>query len=414
MSESKDDNISTLVSANGLNFQPIPQISVVTQRSIVKYPAMRDSYNAGQTVLVDVPTGDSWVSPKTSWIRFKLQTTNASGTTSLYKGGSSMSCMEEILFKHSSGKEIFRNPRHNVHARINNLWSHSQDWINTVGSAAGYGTSEDTDTERTYCVPLYLLSDLFNTNQLLPPKLISGSQLSIRLASVVEAFFSTTSAATAYTFSDCNLYLDSITLSDAVNRKMLQEITMGNVELEFSSFLNYENQSGAASTTYVIDSQAAVSRATTMVGCSRVAANLTDAEEDSLAPDVSDMNYLRSRLGALTFPDEPLVEPKDLYTYSLRTMQRLNNGRTSSVTYDDWLGDATQVPSTATVSNSELISCYMQKSDFLLGSGLPTSKASGSLIVDVRFATSKSRIIDIFINYQRSVKVGQKNIVVKE
>lgn len=413
--KSGDRTTSGLVVANGLSYQLTPQISVVTQRNVRKYPANRDSYSGNGTVLIDLPTGDAYISASTSWLTFTLTATSANPVY-LTAGGSALDCIDEILWKHASGKEILRNPRFNVYSRATNRFTHSQGVLDTVGSVAGFGDEGTTDLTAgaTFSVPLSYLSDLFSGSQLLPPWLVSGSQLSLRLTDVVKAFYSTVTDATQFTFSNCEIFLDSVILSDSVGRKMLQQIAAGNVEMEYMAYQNYQNASGNASTNYQVDTQVSVARAVGAVGVARVTANVSNAQLDSLAPDVADLNHLQSRLGALLFPEAPLTTAADIYTYALRSMKKLDGRHETAVRFSDFKGAAAQVPGTATVYNSELITAYLQKNDFLTGSGLPTNKQSGSLIVSMRYDTSKDRTIDIYVQFMKAVKIGASQILVAE
>lgn len=206
-----------MLALNDLVYKLNPDLSVAVNRTHkVMYPQTQQYDNKQVTVFL-VNSGADYVDPSTSNFFFTIELDEvkmqqpvgrtAAANNSLnhpqfdwqspqfncYFGpnGSILNLIDSVFVSSRSGEELSRL---NNYAQLMNIYmpaTFGQDWRATIGSNMAIGSYIGADgwvpneqRRRTFQVPLYLLSPLFNYGRLLPATLVSGLRIEIRWKSL--------------------------------------------------------------------------------------------------------------------------------------------------------------------------------------------------------------------------------------
>jgi hypothetical protein len=408
-----------LIEVNNLDYPEPLLVSVANERNIKNYTSANDEYKSGREIVIHIPTGSMWVDTTNSWLTFTVQS-NASAFLS--KGGSALDLFAEVIFVSRTGDEVFKHRKFNIFKRATLRWQKDYDYLKTKGGAMGLRTpnglvaNPDLSVAYQFAVPLCELSDLFASNKLIPPYLMSGSRLRICLASAQEALvWAVDNPANDFTVSDVSLNLDTTVLSDSITRKLLEETSKKGLNLTFENYSNAHQRLN--SSVAEMSAQKAVGRACKLITVTRTKAWADAQDKDSLAPEPFDYSEFRTRIGNLTFPDKPTKHAPDMYLHAHRLYENLSNCESSraGVTYDDFLGNGLQDPLVASGAfNSAIAVAQFCRSEDVVASGLPTNKSQGDAIMNIRYKNSGERDIDTFLTYDQELIIGVQNLIIEQ
>jgi hypothetical protein len=256
-----DSARSGLVSLNGLSYLLAPDLSVCTSRKHVTSFAQQPSYTQGQKISIILNSGSYFIDPQNSFLN--LTVTNTGNCNARLGMGSACNLIRRIVISSRSGDEIERVDRVNQLAVVLDRYTKSSQWMNTVGSAAGYtdmvtslsdpdddetdfnciyrsGTAGGRD-ERTYSIPLSSISSLFRSyDKLLPSHLCSGMRFEFELESGDIAYRMTPKLTEDTTFnyvvSDVELCMDAYQLTDSVSRVLNETAATSGLEIPFVTY----------------------------------------------------------------------------------------------------------------------------------------------------------------------------------
>jgi hypothetical protein len=226
---------------NICNFNPNSYNNVTGSEQLSVLFNVGSSYTDGQksmlqvTMTVNVPAGDT----AAFWAFGNNTVRNADGSSALNSGGSLLNLISEVNHASKSGDLLYRELYKNQTQTTSRLYQIDKSRRGYLGTAGGCQEKSGkfefpifpVNQPVTLELPLCELAQFFNSSQLIPPQLLSGSLLRLTIAPVSSALVFYTSAgdtlvATAPTplnlsFKNVLLYLHQSELYDSVNSLLL-------------------------------------------------------------------------------------------------------------------------------------------------------------------------------------------------
>jgi hypothetical protein len=310
----------------------------------------------------------------------------------------------EVVVYARNGAELLRLPFFNVWSRTALQLENSQEYLNTVASAFGYGdVVTDHAAGVTYSIPLKHLSDLFRRNQKLPPQLVSGMRIEIVLESAQKAFNWGNENAHSYSVTEIVLLADTHTMTDAISRKIMSDSASEGLVIQFTDFSHISQDVGGAATRSTVNFQKSVARASSGAVLVRADAGIDLNVGDSLGTQAFDVKDSRYRIGSLYFPRQNLDRVTTHYLNNLRTWKQLQQH-----------GDVHTAFKLSDHKAQSLVATLLDRDDELENSGVSTSRAQGDLIAEVSFNSAVARRLDAYVQYEKQLSVGLSSVLVNE
>jgi hypothetical protein len=391
-----------LMSANDVHYQEQPAVAATTRRTLARIPALKDAYTDGDVMIINMETGSDFVDGCSSFLNFKVTTSETAALSSEYS--SALDLFREVVVYARNGTELLRLPFFNVWSRTALQLQNSQEYLNTVASAFGYGdTATDHATGTTWSIPLKHLSDLFCSNQKLPPQLVSGMRIEIVLESAQKAFDWDNENAHSYTVSEIVLLADTHTMTDAISRKIMSDSASEGLVLQFTDFSHISQDVGGSATRSTVNFQKSVARASSGTVLVRADAGIDLNVGDSLATEAFDVKDSRYRIGSLYFPRQNLDRPTTHYLNNLRTYKQIQMH-----------GDVKTALKFSDHKAQTIVATLLDRDDELENSGVSTSRAQGDLIAELSFNTPVARRLDCYVTYEKQLSIGLSSVLVNE
>ena len=391
-----------LMSANDVSYQEQPAVAATTRRTLARIPALKDTYAGGDVMIINMETGSDFVDGCSSFLNFKVTTSAAATLSSTYS--SVLDLFREVVVYARNGTELLRLPFFNVWSRTALQLQNSQEYLNTVGSAFGYGdNTTDHAAGVTWSVPMKHLSDLFCSNQKLPPQLVSGMRIEIVLESSQKAFSWADETANSYTVSEIVLLADTHTLTDAISRKIMSDSASEGLVLQFTDFSHISQDVGGSASRSTVNFQKSVARASSGTVLVRAEANIDLSVGDSLATQAFDVKDSRYRIGSLYFPRQNLDRVTTHYLNNLRTYKQIQMH-----------GDVHTSFKLTDHKAQSVVATLLDRDDDLENSGVSTSRSQGDLIAELSFNTAVARRLDAYVTYEKQLAIGLSSVLVNE
>lgn len=353
-----DDVTAELLSLNGLQYcSKDTSLSLVTSRCHKKFTAVTpNALVPGATLQYRLDCGSQFLNPRTSYISFRLQVT--AGNTNLQevgKGNSLLNLFSTYKFNHSSGVEIEHLEDYNTWLNMQLRMSKNDMYLRSIAplfyyqnapnDVPEYGTQFLTSGPDVI-IPLYLLSDMFRQNIMLPPWLLSGSLIQLTLAPFWQALISNQANPTAtYTINQAEIVLDLYTLTDGTVRALSDLSASAGLDIDFTSMWQTNQWNQASNVTVSV--QKALSQASavhTFIRDEAVFDSTTAGTKDCFA---SDPNSAGNRLcgyyltlGSLFMPQQPIETLKQLYLITQQCWNMSNDSPSNSIIYDNFIAEA--------------------------------------------------------------------------
>lgn len=393
---------SALLNANDVSYNEVPAVAATTRRTLGRIPALKDTYKNGDVLIINVETGSDFVDWCSSMLTFKVTTSAEAVLQST--DATILDMMREVVVYSRNGTELLRQQFFNLYSRSDLIVRHSKDWLETVGSAFGYGdNTTDHAAGVTYSVPMRVFSDLLCKNQKSPPQLVSGMRIEIVLESSQKSFFWNDESANSYTVSEIVLLADTHTLTDAISRKIMADSAQSGLVQQWTDYSHISQDVGGSTTRATVNFQKSVARACRALVLVRNAANVDLNAADSLATEAFDVASSRFRIGSLYFPRQELDRPTTHYLNTLRAYKKLQE-------HDDSVTSLTL----SRHQSRTIISTLLDRDDDLENSGVSTSRAQGDLLVELSFNSPVERRIDCFLLYEKQINIGLSTVQVNE
>lgn len=347
-----DSKRQGLMSVNDLHYVLPPDLSVSVNRTHTNHYFQNSQYSNAQRAICILNSGALYGDMRDSSLEFGVSIVKngivAIQKTAGYfgKNGSAVNLMRTLTISSRSGDELVRLDQLDLLSYVTTGHKHDSNWIETVGAAAGYGgvIPHQTNTTNTvfFSIPLYMLTELFGYGRLMPPMLLSGLRIEIDWQTPQQAFVSynnreqgtpvviTTGtppvfaaspyaaggiAATpagseigSYIIYNPYISLYSIQLTDGIQRALNEMSAVNGLEIVYCDYAPTNTTVPTATqTTVQLEVRKASSRALKAFLVTRAATTVTSSTLDSYQSE--DWSYRRWQwqLGALYFPQQPVV-----------------------------------------------------------------------------------------------------------
>ena len=349
---SADAKTSSDLLVNNLVYQQPSALSLATARAYTRHYPQVQTYSSGQTVVLDLTSGASFVDPETSYLTFEVQLkTSGAAITANFGSGSAMNLIRQTTIRSRSGTELSRTELCNHWSRFNSLNQYDDQYLSKQGLMEGWGAirSSGADaailssaTPKRFCIPLPRLDPFFSPmakGQKIPPQLMSGLHVEIILEDVRTAVCRKTGLAadfSGYEISNIAFVTDSITMTDDVQRVINEESAMSGLEVGYDRIFTAQTSLALGSTSANIQIRKAVSQCKYAYTICLNKASLLDVSLDSFQSVVFDATNWQYRLGSLYFPKQAiqtrgLNDPTESFLQQIAMFDKLRSEKTTAV-----------------------------------------------------------------------------------
>lgn len=458
--------VQGILDLNCLEYDTMPDLSVVVQRNFKNTFATKNTYRPGEVLSFILNTGAEYVNPRTSYLTFALdfpdtpnpaeEKTNAPHWG---YGDSAYNVIRSIRITDRAGNEIEYIDDVNTLIAMLHIGQKSKDWHETeftlskqspldstkpiaIGDQPSRGIN--TDTRPRYVLPLKFLCGLFSHDQLLPAPLMSGLRVEMRLETGARAFNwekvvaeTYNSSTDNYRLSDPMIVCDSYKLTDSVSRHLNQRAASEGLEIQFRTW--FENTYTTASAKLNIESKKAVSRAFGALFWSQVAPGTegqpvpsTETLDTCMSMDPWAITKYQWRAGSLYFPQQPVQTSsafanqtaREAMHHTLNFFKKLEtaNNQAASLNISNYIrpidanqptrSDVTQ-DDTAYGNNYPLLAVSLERSNVQDVSGIPLNN-SRVLAFNATFESDAERYCRLYLSYLKIARVFMDNTEVEE
>ena len=386
VSDNKYDESDGSLMINNLIYEMPKSLSLATNRTnTLQYP-QRSTYTVGRntTIVFDWNTGNAFVDPANSFLRFKMVPAGVAAVAPpTFGSGSALNLFHEVRIRSRSGVELDRLENLNLYKRFEMDYVKTQQWKNTVGQTFFYDSANAVfNNGNTYrpeiCIPLTELSTLFKPlkKQLLPPQLASGLRIELSLESIAKTFFDATGyfqAGSSLELQDIHMSLDTITMSDETSKLLNLESSQSGLEYTYPRVYCNSVTIDAASSNINVQISKAVSQATGVWTVVQSDATVNGATTDSFLAESYRTTTWQYRLGSVYYPHVAVqsdvstavnIRGLESYLLALSSFDKLKMPFSeSSVSPNDYS------------NNSAVHSVSLERNQSLAVSGLPINNS---------------------------------------
>jgi len=387
-----DEKLFELIKRNGLSYSVPKIMSLFSQRQKIRYDSLSSSTAPGGSFSINVSNSDIFVNPKNSYLFFDVTFTGAVINDIPFGSASAANIFTTNRFVHSSSQEL-------CHDRFVNIANYSNDllksnvWMANQGANKGYGhmfIANEATTKQTFCIELSDLFTFFDSDQLIPPFAMSGSQLHFNLASLNEAI--ATVAVTDFSVSNAYVSLDSYILSDLAMSALERLSSKGQVEYQCQG---YEVVTGVANNTNSLNLECTKSlgRVNSISIINRPTANASLRSEDSMVPvayaeNIRGISQVQHRLNSMYFPASKATSALEIHIHGRQDVSE-------QCTYSYTNAQNTFI--------GQLVHQPLMRNVMLLSSGLPVNSSS-ALRSEITFANLSSTTVMAVVRHVKIIR----------
>jgi hypothetical protein len=322
MSDTKGSLAQSLLQVNNLTYKLPPSLSIATKRMLRNDFFQQSSYSSGGEIMVlDCQSGNMFVDPHRSLLRFDVKAVGAGAT---FGSGSGANLFSRIIVRTRSGAEITRLETANLITKFKNRYEKTNDWVISLGEAQGYAENVLATGQGTTCA--IRLSDLVpcfdpEGHVLLPPQMMQGLRIEIETNSAASAFVG--AGATSFEINNPRIQFCNVQLGDAFARRIAEvSATQGLSVIHREIFHTQVSSSAAGQTAYNFDIKKACSKA---------------FQELEQSPDVEALR-IAGTASAVEYANESGLLPHKNYKYG--TFANASNISDKGQSKHLWLGSS--------------------------------------------------------------------------
>jgi len=392
-----DESVDSLLSLNELSYRKPFSLSVASSCQWRVFRSLRDDISPSQTSSLEISPGASFFDPKTSYLRFRVQTATADGTLGI---GSGVNFLSETVVRARSGTELSRSQTHHLQQIQSNAMKQDANYGVTLGWVErGDAITAGGGTE--YILPLSDVNPFFTQNSLIPSQL-GTLRLEISWAPLGTVF--STAGPTNYNITNVAVVAKCFDLSDAVLRRLTQiaastSLTMSWVDISRT----ISRGSGNSANVTCVKS---CSRGLAVMACVQAANRLTTAGIESFGLSVvnPDQQFQWS-LGSAMITTEPQVGPREAFVQATHAFGMWGRG-------PDSYSCLPQRPSFITGYGQ--ISASLERSNALAYNGTAVSSNRPLILIAQNLADANADIY-VYLYYLRMCSVfSSSNVSIKE
>jgi hypothetical protein len=472
------DETMSLVSINNLRYEAPESVCATAscnRQQINFNPNAYSAATAGDQPSLLFNVGSSYTDGQKSMIQFTMtlnvaaggnaaffafgrNTADADGNTFYNSGGSVLNLISEVNHQSKSGellyRELFKNQTQTT-SRLYKIDKARRGYMGVMGGAQPTSSADNQDVKFpifpinapvTFEIPMCELSSFFNTSQLIPPMLLSGSLLRLTLADPASAVvlytndgatIATGSVVTSVSLKSMIAYLHQSELYDSVNSMLLS--SANSIETNGIQY-GYQTQFNTIfppnSSTFNFDIQLSAAKISSLVlkfvpkGVKNdpvAAASILE-----LSGPITDANSLNCsvqvRLGNLVLPLFPVSSACDMYqqtcnalnpiSYSgcddpdpLKTINKLQAGCISYAEYSQVLATGAKK---GVGTGATLFGFSFERASAVNVSGLSTNNARILSVEVQNMANAAQYICYASVTYLQIANVSVDNVVINK
>ena len=407
-----------VISANSLEYNLKPDLSVTTSRTDTLQFFQSNTYSSGSTMVNILNSGSAYINGRTSVLILDVASTAGSPAFGFGPTGSAANLINRITIMSRSGVVLERIDSSNVLSSIKMFYEHDKSWMDTVGRLAGGGDVNNATpvaafanplVSTRFIIPLCLISGLFNYENLLPASLMSGLRIELVLASPITSLQA--AAAADYQITGCSIKLDSYQITDSITRTLNEAAASSGLEVVFKTY--FTTVGTRTSDNLNFESRRSCSRALAVTYKEQVTRALYTV--DPMATTAIAAGYgptaVQFRAGSLYFPNSvisgsapPLASP-EIQAMAFTAFNKYNTEPVSSnVVGSGVYGYAT----------NSVIATTLERSTALELSGIPLSN-SRTLALNASFVNPVAANMNsyLFLEYASLARVFISNTTVE-
>ncbi len=316
-----------LLSVNDLTYLLEPDLSVAVNVTYKNHYFQSGKYNNSQRMICILNSGADYIDTRSSYLKFDIKLDPQGDIQNQHKNfcatgpcGSIMNIFRSVTISTRSGVELSRVEDVNRLNAMMNGYRFCSKWHKTTGESIGMNQSLRVDKTHTFCIPLYLLSDLFGYGRLMPSMLMSGLRVEFEFAQPNIAFVwrnlqhdeltpwneNTVVPQLAWTVDNPYFGLKCVQLTDATQRALNQLSSQNGLEIVYTDFEKSSQNFSQAENGHV-EVQKSCSRALKAFARLRQLNRDTNPSVDSFSSPIRNpiVEYQWS-LGSLYFPQQPV------------------------------------------------------------------------------------------------------------
>jgi hypothetical protein len=349
---SADAKTSSDLLVNNLVYQQPSALSLATARAYTRHYPQVQTYSSGQTVVLDLTSGASFVDCETSYLTFDVTLkTSGDAITANFGSGSAMNLIRQTTIRSRSGTELSRTELCNHWSRFHSLNEYDNEYLSRQGLMEGWGGIRSGGADPAnlssaaplrVCIPLPRLDPFFAPmakGQKTPPQLMSGLHVEIILEDVRTAVFLKTGLAgdfSGFELSNIAFVTDSITMTDDVQRAINDESSASGLEVGYDRIFTAQTSLPVGSTSANIQIRKAVSQCKWANTICLDKSALLDVSADSFHSVAFDASNWQYRLGSLYFPKQAiqtrgLGDASESYLQQIAMYDKLRTEKSTAV-----------------------------------------------------------------------------------
>jgi hypothetical protein len=381
VSDVSDQSGNSDLLINNLVYTQPKALSLAVNRTYNRQFFQRNTYagDRSSTAICDWNSGTSYVNSHNSYVTFKVKVLGTGTPTATWGTGSAMNVVNEIRIRSRSGTELDRLQNANIYSKYESVYTKPRDNLATVGSSQGFPSVVGTPstvaqinsvTATRFTIPLPQLSTFFKPlkGQLLPPQLASGLHIEIVFEDYRTALKQLAGVVTGYEITDIEFQLDSVDMTDDVQKTINMESAEGGLEYAYERVYTSVSQQSVGQLTMSKQVRKAVSQACYATSVCIDSALKIDKTADSLVSRPYDITSFQYRLGALYFPHQKIQDSGEdgveAFTNAMMVYDKLQNPYSSG-----------SVDVSTFKSKFAIMSASFEKDTHLNMSGLPINNS---------------------------------------
>jgi hypothetical protein len=256
--ESKDANVQGILDFNALQYEAYPDLSVAVKRNQQDSPFQQSTFNSadsGSTLTCTLNTGSNFVVGRNSYMTFEAKFGNSGLWNQNCESG--WNFIRALRITDKAGNEL--ENIQNVNRLMPYVRAATSDQVSTWGTLET--TSPLSATYAGFILPLFRVSGLFSTFQLLPPQLVSGLRVEVTFETDMSLIAAPVHAITEYSIRNLHIVTDSVQVTDSIQRKLNLQSANEGLEIQFRTWFSEEFSTSAGDRELMFESSKAVSKA---------------------------------------------------------------------------------------------------------------------------------------------------------
>lgn len=379
-----------LLDLNDLSYLQSTDASVALNRQQRKFYPEKTAFSPSEVIRFHIH-GKQFMNLKNAVVKFDVTLT---GTNLNFSGGGSMAnFINRVRVISSNGKEISDVRKTNLMCKQNNRLYRSKSWENVIQSSIYTDQTLGSGIKYPVYLPIRLICEFFNNEQLLPPELTEGM--------VIEFYLEKTELTgnanyTSYLIENPELVCDMSLMSDSINMAV-KEMSQEMLVYEYTDYVHAESNSSNDTNVVRIYLPHVLSNALECYTTLRLQATANGTAINNfncLAVPVDNANntddQLLYRIGGIDLPQQRVIGGNGIYNMLLYGRHQLESDHTNNFNL------------TTADFSANGFGCYfadLRRSQLFNTSGREVSNQN-SLSVEIRYSQPLNTIVsDIFVKH---------------